>query len=519
MPRLQPGSRRFRRIAPTPAYNRACEPQLYPESAAPPPEPNVPEDTRVLMVASEATPFAKSGGLADVIGALSPTLRARGLEVRVVMPRYRNIDVRGLPVVYQDMPVWLGPASYRANVYQTEGRGVTYYFVDCPPLYDREGLYGDATGDYPDNHIRFAVLSHAALTLARHVYRPSVFHCHDWQAALVPIYLRTLFANDPTYLGIPVLLTIHNLGYQGLFPKKVLPEMGLDRGLDLFRPDCLEYFGKVGLLKGGILMSDAVSTVSPGYAREIQTPELGFGLDGVLRSRSGAVTGILNGVDYTVWDPATDPIIPAQYSADNLAGKRVCKAALLAEMGLPPDLERPLIGMVSRLAGQKGFDLIEAAADSLMEEDLALVILAAGDPKYQAFLETIQAKHPDKIGLRIGYDDALTHRIEAGADMFLMPSLYEPCGLNQIYSLRYGTVPVVRATGGLDDTIDGSTGFKFRDYTGAALIGAIRTALAAFRDKDRWTEMTRAGMRKDYSWTASAAEYAALYQRLSDRKG
>jgi len=325
--------------------------------------------------------------------------------------------------------------------------------------------------------------------------------------------------NDPTYLGIPVLLTIHNLGYQGLFPKETLPEMGLDHGLNLFRPDCLEYFGKVGLLKGGILMSDAVSTVSPAYAREIQTPKLGFGLDGVLRSRGDAVSGILNGVDYSEWDPATDPKIPAQYSVENLAGKRVSKAALLAELGLPGDLERPVIGMVSRLAGQKGFDLIEAAAAGLMKEDLTLAVLGCGDPKYQAFLKALKAEHPDKVGLRIAYDDVLAHKIEGGADIFLMPSLYEPCGLNQIYSLRYGTVPVVRATGGLDDTIDGSTGFKFREYTAEALLAAIRTALAAYRDRDRWTEMMRAGMRKDYSWTASAAKYAALYQRLSDRGG
>ncbi len=470
------------------------------------------------MVASEATPFAKTGGLADVVGALSPTLRARGAEVAVVMPRYRNIDVRGMPLVYQDLRVWLGPALYTANVYQAADRGVVYYLVDCPSLYDREGLYGDAAGDYPDNHIRFAVFSYAAVTLARHVFRPSVIHCHDWQAALVPIYLRTLFANDPTYLGIPVLLTIHNLGYQGLFPKETLPEMGLDRGLNLFRPDCLEYFGKVGLLKGGILMSDAVSTVSPTYAREIQTPELGFGLDGVLRSRSDAVSGILNGVDYSEWDPATDPKIPARYSVENLAGKRVSKAALLAELGLPGDLERPVIGMVSRLVGPK-VGLIEEAAADLMNEDLALAVLGSGDPKYEAFLETLKAEHPDKVGLRIAYDDVLAHKIEAGADIFLMPSLYEPCGLNQIYSLRYGTVPVVRATGGLDDTIDGSTGFKFLEYTPEALMAAIRTALAAYRDRDRWTEMMRAGMRKDYSWTASAAEYAALYQRLSDRRG
>jgi starch synthase len=472
----------------------------------------LPNEPKILMVASEATPFAKTGGLADVIGALSPTLRARGAEVAVLMPRYRDMSVAGLPLVYQDLRVQLGSDLYTANVYQAVERDVPYFLVDCPALYCREGLYGDADGDYPDNDVRFAVFSRAALTMVRHVFRPNVIHCHDWQAALVPIYMRTLCGSDPTYMGLPVVLTIHNLGYQGLFPEESLLRMGLSP--HLFTPERLEYFGKINLLKGGILLSDAVTTVSPTYAREIQTPELGFGLDGVLRARGGAVSGILNGVDYTQWDPATDPRIAVNYSAQNLEGKRFCKAALLAEFGLPAELDRPIIGMVSRLAGQKGFDLIEEAAADLMAEDLTFIVLGTGDPKYQEFLERLQAAHPAKVGVRIAYDDALAHKIEAGADMFLMPSLYEPCGLNQIYSLRYGTVPIVRATGGLDDTIDDSTGFKFREYTGEALMTAIRSALAAWRDRKRWTAMMLAGMRKDYSWTASAAQYDELYQRL-----
>jgi starch synthase len=272
----------------------------------------------------------------------------------------------------------------------------------------------------------------------------------------------------------------------------------------------------VNLLKGAILLSDAVTTVSPTYAREIQTPELGFGLDGVLSKRSDAVTGILNGVDYTQWDPATDSHIAAHYSPENLAGKRACKADLLAEFGLPAQLDRPLIGMVSRLAGQKGFDLIEEVAPDLMSLNLSLVVLGTGDPKYQDFFKQLQTEYPEKVGVRIAYDDTLAHKIEAGADIFLMPSLYEPCGLNQIYSLRYGTVPVVRATGGLDDTIDSRTGFKFREYTGPALMASIQEALAAYREPDRWRPMMLAGMSRDYSWTASAAEYSALYRRLLD---
>ncbi len=464
------------------------------------------------MVASEATPFAKTGGLADVIGALAPTLHARGSQVAVFIPRYRGIEIAGLPLVYQGLRIQLASGCYSLDVYRAEERGVFYFLADCPELYDREGLYGDAAGDYPDNDIRFAVFSRAALTLIRHVFRPDIVHCHDWQAALVPIYMRTVYASDPTYMGLPSVLTIHNLGYQGLFPPESLARIGLDPAL--FTPDSLEFFGKVNLLKGAILMSDAVTTVSPTYAREIQSPELGFGLDGVLRSRAGAVTGILNGVDYTQWDPATDPHIAAPYSDSDLSGKRAAKAALLAEFGLAAAPDRPVIGMVSRLAGQKGFHLIEQAAGELMAENLALIVLGTGDPKYQQFLLDLQAAHPDKVGVRIAYDDALAHRIEAGADMFLMPSLYEPCGLNQIYSLRYGTVPIVRATGGLDDTIDDRTGFKFRDYTGQALMKAVRSALAAWRDRERWTAMMLAGMRKDYSWTASASQYDELYRRL-----
>ncbi|MGD0014342.1 MAG: glycogen synthase GlgA [Bryobacteraceae bacterium] len=469
--------------------------------------------TKILMVASEAMPFAKTGGLADVVGALSATLRARGEDVAVLMPRYRGISLEGLPCTYQDLRVWLGAEQYTLNVYRATDREVPYFLVDCPSLYDREGLYGDASGDYPDNPIRFAVLSRVALTIIRHVFRPEVIHCHDWQAALAPIYARTVFGADPTFLGLPIVLTIHNLGYQGLFAPAILPRIGLDP--DLFTPAFLEFFGKVNLLKGGIQTADAITTVSPTYAREIQMPELGFGLDGVLKARGETVTGILNGVDYAEWDPASDPHIVARYSPENLEGKRRCKADLLEAFGLPPErIEWPLIGMVSRLAGQKGFDLIEEAADELLREDASFVTLGIGDPEYEALLRRLSAEHPERAGARIGFDNPLAHRIEAGADIFLMPSLYEPCGLNQMYSLRYGTVPVVRATGGLEDTIDETTGFKFREYTAEAMMGALRAALEAWQDRERWTAMMLAGMRQDYSWNASAARYSELYRRL-----
>ena len=470
--------------------------------------------TKVLMVASEATPFAKTGGLAEVIGSLAPSLRAQGEDVAVFLPRYRSTGLQGLTRAFDDLQIWLGSDSYPVSLYQATDRGVPYYFMDSPALFDRDGLYGDSSGDYPDNYLRFAVFSRAALELVRRVFRPQVIHCHDWQAALAPVYLRTLAASDPTFLGMKTVFTIHNLGYQGLFDRAILPKIGLDAAL--FRPDGLEYFGKVGFLKGGLLYSDALTTVSRKYAEEIQTPELGFGLDGVLRSRAGALTGILNGVDYAQWDPRTDSLLAARYSADNLLAKRTCKADLLDTCSLSREnLERPLIGIVSRFAGQKGFELIEEIASELLAEDLSLVALGTGDPRTERFFTGLAEAQPDRIAVRIGYDNALAHKIEAGADIFLMPSLYEPSGLNQMYSLRYGTVPVVRATGGLDDTVDDETGFKFQEYSGAALLAALRAALAAYKQPFLWTEIMRAGMRKDYSWQASASEYSALYRRLA----
>ena len=311
---------------------------------------------KVLMVASEAAPFAKTGGLADVVGALPVALRDSGCEVAVLMPRYRRIELTSARRVYDSLPIWLGGNLYETSLYQADA-GITFYFLEAPALYDRDGLYGDSTGDYPDNAVRFAVLSRAALAVARRVFRPQILHCHDWQTALTPVYLRKIFSGDPTFIGIKTLFTIHNLGYQGLFPPSVLPQIGLDR--QLFTTDALEFYGKVNLLKGGLVFSDALTTVSKGYAAEIQTDEYGFGLDGVLRARSADLYGILNGVDYRDWNPATDPHLIAHYSADDLSGKCECKKDLLREFGFPEAaLERPLLGMVSRLASQKGTDLI-----------------------------------------------------------------------------------------------------------------------------------------------------------------
>jgi starch synthase len=464
------------------------------------------------MVSSEAAPFAKTGGLADVVGSLPSALQAFGDEAAVLIPRYGSIDLKGLRRVFDRLPIYLGAKRYDASVYQAPAE-FPFYLLDCPPLYGRDGFYGESGVDYPDNHIRFAALCRGAIAVARGLFKTQIFHCHDWQAGLVPAYLRTTFAGDPTFLGVKTLFTIHNLGYQGLFPKTVLPEAGLDPAL--FRPGGLEFFGSVSYIKGGIALADALSTVSPTYAREIQTPEYGFGLDGALRERADALSGILNGVDYRDWNPETDRFLPARYSPEDLGGKRVCKERLLAEFGLPlTAVERPLIGIVSRLTRQKGTDLVADLAGQLEAEDVYLVTLGNGDPESEDLFTRMAAEFPARVAVRIGFDNGLAHRIEAGADMFLMPSQYEPCGLNQIYSLKYGTVPVVRATGGLDDTIEAGTGFKFREYAGTALLEALREAVRAYGSGPEWREIMLRGMAKDFSWKTSAAAYSALYRRL-----
>jgi starch synthase len=472
--------------------------------------------SRVLLISSEAAPFAKTGGLADVVGALPAALRAFGDEVAVVIPRYGSIDLRNARRVWENLAVHLGPASFPITIYQAPAE-YPAYLVDCPPLFERKGYYGDSAIDFADNHVRFAVFARAALSIARLLFRTEVFHCHDWQSGLVPAYLRTTFATDPTFLGCRTLFTIHNLGYQGLFPKSALGEVALPADA-VYHPGGMEFFGRVSYIKAGIAFADALSTVSPTYAREIQTPEYGFGLDGALRARSNVLTGILNGVDYQEWNPETDPFIPARYSADDLAPKSECKRQLLQEFGLPQEaMGRPLLGIVSRFTRQKGTDILAEVIGDIVAQDAYLVALGTGDTEYEEFFRRMQREHPGRVAVRIGFDNGLAHRIEAGADIFLMPSYYEPCGLNQMYSLRYGTVPVVRATGGLNDTIEEGTGFKFAEYSGLALFEAVRSAIAAYADPEGWRQLMRRGMRKDFSWRTSAGAYSELYRRLLGR--
>lgn len=488
--------------------------------------------SRILMITSEAAPFVKTGGLADVLGSLPAALARRGEDVAVVLPRYAAVNamfeahaLTGLDAparVWNSMYLSVGPRSFAVAIDQWIRDGVRYFLVDCPPLYDRPGVYNEAGTDYSDNHIRFALLNQAALGIARNIFRPDIFHGHDWPAGLLAPYLRTRLANDPTFFGAKTILTIHNLGYQGNFPRRLFDDLGLDQSL--FHPGGLELRGDVSFLKAGIVWSDAITTVSPAYSREIQTPEYGFGFDALLRGRADRLTGILNGVDYREWSPETDPHLATHYSAGDLSGKLAQKLALLREMGLPAKetgdssnlrgAGRPLIGIVSRFADQKGFDLVAAIAPRLAGEDVSLVVLGSGEARFEEMFRSLARALPQKIAAHIGYDESLAHRIEAGADMFLMPSRYEPCGLNQIYSLRYGTVPIVRATGGLDDTVHVDTGFKFQEYAPEALWTAIRSALDAWRDHAGWEARMRRGMAEDFSWETSAARYQELYRSL-----
>ena len=475
---------------------------------------------KVAFVASEGVPFSKTGGLADVVGALPKALAALGHDVQVILPRYRITPPGASVPNAQSLTLPLG-IGFKFAAVQDAGRvhQVQTYLIDCPEYFDREGLYQTKGEDYPDNAYRFAAFSLAALEfLKRGATSPDIIHCHDWQTALVPIYLRNLYRDDGYFAKTSVVFTLHNLGYQGLFPPHVLPQISLHAGL--FTIDALEYYGMANLLKGGILFSDFITTVSRKYAEEIQTPEFGYGLEGVLHARARRLQGIVNGVDYEQWDPATDKLIAAHYTPAHLEGKVACKKALLATMGVQnPILDRPVIGIVSRFASQKGFDLIAAVAEQLASLDLYIVALGTGEPPHEALFRTMAAKHPEKFLVKIAYDNTLAHQIEAGSNMFLMPSRYEPCGLNQIYSLKYGAVPIVRATGGLDDTIEAfdgksGTGFKFVEYSPHALLAAIHTALDTYLDPEVWRDLMQRGMSQDFSWTASAKAYAQIYENL-----
>ncbi len=495
---------------------------------APPPAPHV--DTTgsdraplsILMVASEALPFVKTGGLADVAGSLTTALGRLGHEVTLVLPLYREVGWVAAP--YARCHLSLGGHWYDVGfVERSLGARARVVLIECDELYDRDGVYGSGGRDHPDNAVRFALLARAALELVLRARRPpDVIHAHDWQSGLVPVYARTLFGAHPVFARLATVFTIHNIAYQGLFGVETMG--AVDLPARAFSMEGLEFWDQVSFLKGGINFSDGVTTVSQGYAREILTPEYGYGFEGIMQARRAALRGILNGIDVEAWDPAHDRHIPAPFSARDLDGKRAAKRELLRRFQLPvdgADAERPTIGLISRLVYQKGFDLVRDGLTELGELGATFVVLGSGDPEYEEMWRMAAERFPRTIAVQIGYDEALAHLVEAGADMFLMPSRYEPCGLNQMYSMRYGTVPIVRATGGLDDAVDDldertgtGTGFKFHEFDASAMLATLRDAIRVYGDHDRWRLVQRAGMRRDFSWTVSAARYVQEYADL-----
>ena len=471
---------------------------------------------RILMVASEALPFAKTGGLGDVVGALPRALSRLGHHVDVVIPRYRGVTA-GEKIA--EVRIALGGAIVNGGVFAAMVDDVRVVFVDHPAYYDRNAIYGEEGHDYADSPERFAFLAKAALSWAGSTgIAYDIVHAHDWQAGLVPALLRKA---NTALRNVPSVFTIHNLAYQGVFDASWLSRLGLDA--DWMRPDAMEYWGRISFLKAGLVFSRLMTTVSPRYAKEIQTPEGGCGFDGVLQQRSADLIGILNGIDYDQWDPSRDPHLPEPYSASRLEGKHAAKRRLLERYRLPvtdDTLRRPLVGMISRLVDQKGFDLLAEVADELPKLPATFVLLGTGERRYENLWRGLAARYPEQIGTRIGFDEGLVHAIEGGADLFLMPSQFEPCGLNQMYSLRYGTVPVVRATGGLVDTVRNvdprtgeGTGFTFEEYSPPALLVTLCWALKVFERRDLWRRIQRAGMAQDFSWDASARKYVDVYER------
>ncbi|MEK6673388.1 MAG: glycogen synthase GlgA [Nitrospirota bacterium] len=477
---------------------------------------------RVLIAASEAVPFAKTGGLADVTGTLLKVFNGTaGVDAALMLPLYKGIKERfklaetGIRLV---IPV--GNARHEGRVWKHDSA----YFIECAEFFDRPELYGTKDSDYPDNPERFAFFCKAALEACMALdLKPDVVHCNDWQTALMPAYIKSVYSND-FFRKTASVLTIHNLGYQGIFDPTSFSLTGL--GSEWFSAEGAEFYGKVNFLKAGLVSADIITTVSHTYSGEILTPEYGFGLDGVLRKRSSDIFSVLNGIDIKEWDPETDKYIPANYSRSGLNGKALCREALFKDCGLSVgESDNPVISFVGRLSEQKGIDIILETLDDILSAGALLVVLGKGDERYQSGLARVAERHKGRVFVRIGYDDALSHRIYAGSDIFLMPSRYEPCGLGQLIAMRYGTIPVARKTGGLADTIsdyqssDGSgTGFLFEDYNASSLMSRLRHAISVYADKERWKGLVMNALGCDFSWERSAARYAELYKAAFDKK-
>jgi starch synthase len=483
---------------------------------------------KVWFLSPEVEPFAKTGGLADVAGALPRALHSLGVDVRIGLPYYRVIKDQNISTTetLAELEVPLADLVLPCKVLETQTKeGIRVYFFEREDLFDRPQLYGNAEGDYYDNLERFSFFCRAAILFAKRIgFAFDVVHCHDWQTGLVPGYIKSIYRNDPFFSNAASVFTIHNIGYQGLFPSSKLDVCGIPSWE--FHPDGIEYWGNISLLKAGLVYSDVLTTVSPKHSEEIQTPEFGRGMEGVLKNRAQDLHGILNGADYSVWDPARDPHIVVPYQPGAMEGKKKNKHALVEEMGLNPLLTaQPVLGMISRLSSQKGCDLLVEILEKLVKLKVGLVVLGSGEEKYESILVRLAGQHRDSVAVRIGFDDPLAHRIIAGADMLLVPSLYEPCGLTQMYALRYGTVPVVRATGGLDDTIvefdpeeNKGNGFKFGPYEANAFLTAIRRAIDVFKDGKPWQRLMQNGMKENFSWDRSARQYSEIYESVVRRK-
>lgn len=481
----------------------------------------------ICFVSSEVAPLAKTGGLADVAGALPRQLHALGHDVRVFMPLYSSVErsllaLNVVPAV-RDITLKLGALDYRFSLIAgtlPESR-TPIYLIDCPEVFHRARLY---TTDH-DEHLRFLVLQRAVLESCQRLnFAPHILHCNDWHAALLPLLLKTQYAWDRLFARTRSLLSIHNIGYQGQFGSATLGHMNL--GTDAGRLDHWELGqGRVNWLKEGVRHADRVSTVSPTYAQEICTPEGGHGLDGALRDRGDRIAGILNGVDYAEWNPATDALLPHRYTIEDLSGKARVKQELIARLGLQIAASTPLIGMVSRLTPQKGFDLLfDSLPELLRQREFGVAIVGSGEARYEEFFKSLAQRFPERVAFFSGYSEQLAHWVEAGSDMFLMPSMYEPCGLNQMYSLKYGTIPIVRKTGGLADSVQmwhaaqqNGTGIVFNDFDVPAVQWALHTALDLFKDRDAWRRLMRNGMNKNYSWERQAVEYVTLYREMLEK--
>jgi starch synthase len=481
---------------------------------------------KILIVASEAAPFAKTGGLADVVGSLPRALRQLGHDVRVILPCYQAIDEQGysLRKGRKSVEVSIDGVVRKGLLRQSTLDGVTFYFIENREFFQRSGLYGDGTGDYADNALRFGFFCRAVLQFLRRLdFRPDVLHLNDWQSALIPVLLGTELKDDPFFAGMGTVLTIHNIGYQGLFPPETLEALHLNPALNDLEK--MEYFGQISFLKGGIVYADRLNTVSESHCQELQTPELGFGFDGLLRKRHEHLSGILNGIDTKTWDPELDSALPVNYSAGDLRGKASNKKALQKELGLE-QANRPIVAMVTRLDSQKGLDLVEEAWEELLRRDLQIVLLGTGEPKHRDFFAAEKDRHPGQVAIHLKFEETLARRIYAGSDLFLMPSRYEPCGLGQMIALRYGTLPLVRRTGGLADTVidagenaSAANGFSFTDYSASALLAAMDRALQLYDDRRAWLKLVRRAMSSDFSWARSAKHYLELYQQATEAKG